>query len=168
MNSEADDALTRLHNIVLYIKWKVTDDPWLADAVKYLESPLVYHDEEYCLVASDTEEPVKPWDDCYFEEDWDEYWDESDWCSGSTPCEENCDAEWGGCQWLVPPEQGPVYHTWEFSVGGTLYQLRTPQMTLCSMDYYRQSSRSRRIPEFTAEAILDAINLMIVAEITEI
>ena len=163
MNSEAD-VLTRLHNIVLYIKWKATDDPWLADAVKYLESDLVYHDEEYRLVASQTE-PVRPWEDCYFEEDWDEYWDESDWCSGSIPCEENCDAEWGGCQWLIPPVQGPAYHTWEFRVGDTLYQLNTPQMTLFAMD---RRSQKRRVSELTAEAILDVINLMIVAEITEI
>lgn len=148
------EELATLRNIVDFIKWKATDDPFLAEAVKYLDSDLVELDERPYQPAV----PSDPWDDCYFEDDWD-VWSE---CSGSYPCEDNCDADWAGCQWLQwPKDMAPSYRTWRFEFRGEQYRLDTPQLLL-----YGENSRHIRIEALEAEALLDGANLLAVMEVT--
>jgi hypothetical protein len=151
-----ENALATLREIVNFIIVKATDDPFLAEAAKYVDSDLVELDERPYQPAV----PSEPWWDCYFEEDWD-LWQE---CDCSCPCEENCNLDWAGCRWLDwPKDRHPSFRTWHFKFWGELYRLDTPQMNL-----YGENSRSVKISMLSAEALLEGINLLIVREITEL
>lgn len=153
------DALEYLQQIVTFIKWKATDDPFLAEAVKYLDTDLVDVDiEDYPRSVSLDE---APWFDCYFEDDWDDYWDSECW-DCKFPCEENCGLNWSGCHWSLPPSN--PNRTWRFRFDGVVYQLNTPSLTLYDTDTMQHTY----LDALTAARLLEAIQLMIVREINEL
>lgn len=150
-----ENALATLREIVNFIIVKATDDPFLAEVAKYVDSDLVELDDHLYQPAV----PSEPWWDCYFEEDWD-LWRE---CDDTYPCKENCSLDWAGCQWLDWPKyEKPAFRTWRFEFWGELYRLDTPQMNL-----YGENSRSVKISILSAEALLEGINLLVVLEITD-
>jgi hypothetical protein len=146
------EALRYLNEITIHIRWLSNRDPFVAKALEYFQSDLVKKEHQFVPRAKDE-------DDWYFDE-WEEDYCYEEQCCGTSDCQEDC---CNGCFW-GPSQMYPSYITWRFNFDGDEYHLNTPQMIL-----YRVETRELyRMTKINADSLLEAINMILIQEITKV